>query len=116
MSISTAIALIASAYVCIASLYLVIHPAYKAGIVGSIGLALLSVGALGRFSGLVEYCLDGHAICYRERFTPAMLVWVGLATLLAGICWNVRKKLKARGDNVWIDLWRQISKNTKDDE
>lgn len=74
-----------------ACVVLVFHPDYDSGLVGTIGLALVAFGALGRVLALVEL---GNEV---QLSRLALIVWGGLALFFGRLLWKFLARARSRG-------------------
>jgi hypothetical protein len=88
----TVVALTAIIVVLSICLLFVFHPEYHTGALGTAGLSLMGVGALMRFSHLI----DSHRLVSNVE----VLVWFGLALWLMQSLYNFLRRC-SRKDSTW---------------
>ena len=92
MSLTLAILLAALFVIVIVSLLFVFHPDYESGLVGVIGLAMVSVAAVSRIDDL----LDRADTLGEVRVSPrALLAWVGVALFFGQLAWRFLRRTRA---------------------
>ena len=87
--------MLSAALVAACCIYLSLHPFYKSGVFGSIGLGLLGLGAASRFFNLAEHCL--RESCDLAWISPeGLFTWVGLAFFFAQCVYRFNKRVRSR--------------------
>jgi len=67
-----------AAVIASATLYLALSPTVHYGVLGTTGLALISLGSTARVSQLIDRCLAEEWAC-GVSIRPTLLIWIGLA-------------------------------------
>jgi membrane-bound ClpP family serine protease len=105
MTVSIVLVLVAASAVMLACLFLVMHPDYKCGVFGVLGLAMICMGAVTRVSTLVEACLHGSEYCANFYLRPVtVFVWFGLSLFMGSIIYRFLQRTKCRGTREWYDV------------
>jgi hypothetical protein len=73
--------------------FLVFHPNYQLGPVGTLGLTLLGLAAASRFEHLMEAVIDGGTVAPSPK---AILAWFGSALFFGQLTWRFVRRCKRK--------------------